>query len=73
MDMTKVKAILRPSPENGKRVRYVDRLRVVHTGEVVGQNKSGTWLYVRSLRQDAPSKEWHFKITAKLLPLVTTP
>lgn len=43
-------------------VRYVDHLRMVHEGVIVGQDK--TWAYVQSTREGVrPSPQgWHFRV-----------
>jgi hypothetical protein len=59
------------SPHDGKAVNYVDRLKITHTGVVVGQSADGDWLYVRSDRPNMTRADWHFKIAARLIDAVS--
>jgi hypothetical protein len=63
-------AHLYPSPFAGRRVVYVDSLRITHAGEIVGQTPSGSHVYVRSDLPTAPAQAWHFKVSRVLLPAV---
>lgn len=63
-------ARLFPSSYTGRRVVYVDSLRLEHRGEIVGQTQSGSHVYVRSDLPTAPPAEWHFKIARQMLGAV---
>lgn len=62
-----------PSDFDGQAVTYVDFLQITHTGVIVGQSADGAWLYVQSDRDDAPPREWHFKVRPSLMDALTAP
>jgi len=65
-----VKALILPSAYDGRRVQYVDRMLVMHSGEVIGRSKDSQWYFVRSDNPNAPKTEWHFKIGRAMLPKI---
>ncbi|TXH08866.1 MAG: hypothetical protein E6R03_17570 [Hyphomicrobiaceae bacterium] len=65
---------LRQSPYSGRRVAYVDAIRLTHTGVIVGQSANGSWQYVRSDSPRADQQaEWHFRISTELAKRLTSP
>lgn len=54
--------------QDGKRVIYVDGLRLQHSGVIVGQSVDGQTYYVRSDRDGVPDAPWHFTVAADSLP-----
>ena len=59
---------MKPSKFDGQRVVYVDKLRLEHTGVIVGQSDDGEWFYVQSDHRDIEAREWHFKVSREVLP-----
>lgn len=55
---------MKPSIYDGQKVTYIDPMKLVHTGVIVGQSEDGLWQYVQSDNPAAPPAEWHFKIAS---------
>lgn len=51
-----------PCEYDDKPITYIDPMKIVHTGVIVGQDESGEWLYVQSDRPNVKPAEWHFRI-----------
>jgi hypothetical protein len=65
---------LSTSPLAGRSVRYVDAIRLLHTGVIVGQSRDGAWQYVRSDNPRADqAAEWHFKLRTPLAQKLSAP
>lgn len=58
------------SKYDGQRVIHVDGAATVHSGVIVGQSKDGKRVYVQSDSPTAPIAKWHFRVDAKLVPVL---
>jgi hypothetical protein len=47
---------------DGQKVTYIDPLKIVHTGVIVGQTDDGKWQLVQSDNPAVPPADWHFRI-----------
>ncbi len=62
--------IIEPSKYDGRHITYVDRFKLVHTGNVIGQEPGGKILFIQSDKKSAPKATWHFTINTKLIKAV---
>ena len=62
--------IIEPSKWDGRHITYVDRFKLVHTGNVIGQEPGGKLLYIQSDRRNVEKATWHFTITPKIINAV---
>jgi len=61
-------AQIKPSEFDGQSVIYVDKLKLQHSGVVVGQSQDEKWFFVQSDREDTELLQWHFKVARDVLP-----
>lgn len=47
---------------DGQKVTYIDPMKIVHTGVIVGQSDDGLWQLVQSDNPNVPPAVWHFRV-----------
>lgn len=58
----------KPSEFDGQSIVYVDKLKLQHSGIVVGQSQDEQWFFVQSDRENTEMLAWHFMVARDVLP-----
>lgn len=62
--------IIEPSKWDGRHITYVDRFKLVHTGNVIGQEPGGKILFIQSDKRKVDKATWHFTIDSRIIKAV---
>lgn len=62
--------IIEPSKWDGRHITYIDRFKLVHTGNVIGQEPGGALLYIQSDKKNVEKAAWHFTVASKIIKAV---
>jgi len=65
--------IIEPSKWDGRHITYVDRFKLVHTGNVIGQEPGGKILFIQSDKRKIEKATWHFTIDSRIIKAVLDP